>query len=243
MTEQKQKKEKKKKAKKEPTLVAVYRKRLQTARALLNPGVFQLAEGKATWILYVLLCANSVNTYVGISNDFVKRISSHVGFRKGGAVYTKRRQGIVNHDVLPWAPVLLVTGFQTNTHVRRCERLMHQPHKKKKFREWRSSFCFRAHFSGAVLKGSGIQYRQLALMFALESNPSWIKSVTLHWIRPELRNAELLKKLEDRTHKVVNENVSEANKDFLLPLHEEYKARHLKTKDVIDLTHTVPPHL
>lgn len=213
------------------TPVAIYRQRLQLARSLLSK-VFQLSEEKSSWILYVLQCGDQLHTYVGITTNFVKRLSSHVGFRASGAFYTKRRKGIVNHDILPWTPVLLVTGFKKDADVRRCERLMHQPHKKKKFREWRSSFCFRQDFGKDVQKGSGIHFRQLALMFALETNPSWIKSVTLHWIQPELRHPAILKKLEDRTDKVLNENVSEGNKDFLHPLNEEYKDRRTRSGKV-----------
>jgi hypothetical protein len=225
MQEVKEKKKKKKQpGKRKDTPVAIYRQRLQLSRTLLSE-VFQLSEEKSSWILYVLLCGDQKHSYVGITNNFVKRISSHCGFRKGGAFYTKRRKGIVNRDVLPWSPVLLVTGFTKDAHVRRCERLMHQPHKKKKFREWRGSFCFRQDFGKDVQKGSGIHFRQLALMFALETNPSWVKSVTLHWIQPELRHSAIIKKLEDRTQKVLNENVSQTNKDFLAPLHLEFRDR------------------
>ena len=52
-------------------------------------------------------------TYVGITNNFARRLRQHNGEIVGGARYTKRYR--------PWRPFIQVTGFRSKTEVLQFE--------------------------------------------------------------------------------------------------------------------------
>tara|TARA_B100001094_G_scaffold112305_1_gene108202 strand:- start:149 stop:535 length:387 start_codon:yes stop_codon:yes gene_type:complete len=73
--------------------------------------------------LVYLLC-NGNKTYVGMTNDFLKRWRQHIGDLKGGAKYTTR-------NGKDWYPILIIDGFETKREACQCEwRLKHN----KKYR-------------------------------------------------------------------------------------------------------------
>lgn len=51
--------------------------------------------------------------YVGMTNNFIRRIQQHNGHLKGGAKFTKRSQ--------EWSPVLIIDGFPTKSEAMKCE--------------------------------------------------------------------------------------------------------------------------
>ena len=57
------------------------------------------------YLVYLLKCDNL--TYIGMTNDFLRRWRQHIGDLKGGAKYTTRK----GKD---WYPILIIDGFKTN---------------------------------------------------------------------------------------------------------------------------------
>jgi putative endonuclease len=74
------------------------------------------------FLVYILKCQNL--TYIGMTNDFLKRWRQHIGDLSGGAKYTTRK----GKD---WYPILIIDGFETMKEAMQCEwKLKHN----KKFR-------------------------------------------------------------------------------------------------------------
>ena len=63
------------------------------------------------YLVYLLKCEKY--SYVGMTNDFTRRLRQHNGEIKGGARYTSRRQG--------WYPVIIIDGFQDMKSAMQCE--------------------------------------------------------------------------------------------------------------------------
>lgn len=68
--------------------------------------------------------ANTRRTYVGITNNFKRRLRQHNGEIKGGARYTRAYQ--------PWTPLFHVYGFQTKRQVLRFEWAMKHRRRSRK---------------------------------------------------------------------------------------------------------------
>ena len=64
------------------------------------------------FLVYVL--KNENKTYIGYTNDFLKRWMQHNGYLSGGAKYTSRNVGI-------WEPICIVDGFECKKEAMRCE--------------------------------------------------------------------------------------------------------------------------
>jgi predicted GIY-YIG superfamily endonuclease len=70
------------------------------------------------YLVYILKSGNY--SYVGMTNDFTKRLRQHNKEIKGGARYTSKRTD--------WYPVLIIDGFQDMKSAMQCEwRLKHFP--------------------------------------------------------------------------------------------------------------------
>ena len=65
-----------------------------------------------TYLVYILTCEN--RTYVGMTNDFMRRWRQHIGDLKGGAKYTTR----FGKD---WYPICIIDGFETMKEAMQCE--------------------------------------------------------------------------------------------------------------------------
>ena len=64
------------------------------------------------YLVYLLKCNNC--TYIGMTNDFLRRWRQHIGDLKGGARYTTRK----GKD---WYPILIIDGFKTMKEAMQCE--------------------------------------------------------------------------------------------------------------------------
>ncbi len=64
------------------------------------------------YLVYILKCKNL--TYIGMTNDFLRRWRQHIGDLKGGAKYTTRK----GKD---WYPICIIDGFQTMKEAMQCE--------------------------------------------------------------------------------------------------------------------------
>ena len=64
-----------------------------------------------SYLVYIL--KSDHYSYVGMTNDFLKRFRQHNQEIKGGAKYTSRREG--------WYPVCIIDGFQTMKEAMQCE--------------------------------------------------------------------------------------------------------------------------
>ena len=64
------------------------------------------------YVVYLLRC--KTRTYIGMTNDFLKRWRQHNGEIKGGAKYTTRHGS-------EWYPILILDGFQTMKEAMQCE--------------------------------------------------------------------------------------------------------------------------
>jgi len=64
------------------------------------------------YLVYILKCDNF--TYVGMTNNFLRRWRQHIGDLKGGAKYTTMK----GKD---WYPILIIDGFQTMSEAMQCE--------------------------------------------------------------------------------------------------------------------------
>lgn len=78
-----------------------------------------------SYICYCLRSSTNVRrTYVGITNNFKRRIRQHNGKIKGGARYT--------HAYRPWKPLFKIYGFETKRQVLRFEWAMKHRRRSKK---------------------------------------------------------------------------------------------------------------
>ena len=73
------------------------------------------------YLVYILKSDNL--SYVGMTNDFFRRWRQHIGYIKGGAKYTKKREF--------WYPICIIDGFPDKRSACQCEwRLKHcKPYK------------------------------------------------------------------------------------------------------------------
>ena len=62
----------------------------------------------------VYLLKNGNKTYIGYTNDFLKRWQQHNGYLSGGAKYTTKNVGL-------WQPICIVDGFVCKKEAMRCE--------------------------------------------------------------------------------------------------------------------------
>lgn len=85
-------------------------------------------SSKEEYVCYCLKSAptpkGAYRTYVGITNNFTRRIRQHNGEITGGARYT--------HAYRPWAPLFRVHGFKTKRDVLRFEWAMKHRRRSRK---------------------------------------------------------------------------------------------------------------
>jgi len=62
----------------------------------------------------VYLLKNDNKTYIGYTNDFLKRWMQHNKYLSGGAKYTTKNEGL-------WQPICIVDGFVCKKEAMRCE--------------------------------------------------------------------------------------------------------------------------
>ena len=62
----------------------------------------------------VYLLKNDTKTYIGYTNDFLKRWMQHNKYLSGGAKYTTKNEGL-------WQPICIVDGFVCKKEAMRCE--------------------------------------------------------------------------------------------------------------------------
>ena len=62
----------------------------------------------------VYLIKNNTKTYIGYTNDFLKRWMQHNKYLSGGAKYTTKNEGL-------WQPICIVDGFVCKKEAMRCE--------------------------------------------------------------------------------------------------------------------------
>lgn len=76
------------------------------------------------WVCYFIRSQVSLKTYVGMTNNFPRRISQHCGvIIKGGAKRTRSGR--------PWVPVLVVKGFDSKIQAMQFEWMWHHPTPRK----------------------------------------------------------------------------------------------------------------
>lgn len=93
-------------------------------------------NGKGTYLCYTITHEYKV-TYVGITNNFEKRIKQHNGVMKGGAKATRKYDN--------WKLAFYVTGFRTKGEVLSFEWHMHHP----EGRRWRKGSDYKG-FLGRI---------------------------------------------------------------------------------------------
>jgi putative endonuclease len=64
-----------------------------------------------TYLVYLITCDNLY--YIGMTNNFTRRIQQHNGILKGGAKFTKKRQD--------WNPIVMIDGFKNKQEAMQCE--------------------------------------------------------------------------------------------------------------------------
>lgn len=69
------------------------------------------------WLIYILVSENRKRTYVGVTNNFQRRIRQHNGELVGGAKATRGNR--------PWLPFLQITSLDKITALRLEWRLHH----------------------------------------------------------------------------------------------------------------------
>ena len=63
------------------------------------------------YVVYILRSGNF--SYIGMTNDFLRRWRQHNKILKGGARYTSKREG--------WTPICIIDGFKTKVEAMQCE--------------------------------------------------------------------------------------------------------------------------
>ncbi len=76
-------------------------------------------------LVYCIVKPGIVNTYVGYTVDWDRRIRQHNNDLAGGARYTT---ALINKGTGPWRPLFHVTGFKTQRHAKQLEWLLHSTH-------------------------------------------------------------------------------------------------------------------
>ena len=57
------------------------------------------------YLVYIIVSDNL--SYIGMTNDFLKRWQQHNGYLKGGARYTSKKSN--------WTPICIIDGFKTKS--------------------------------------------------------------------------------------------------------------------------------
>lgn len=83
-------------------------------------------ECLSKYSVYVLESGDRERTYVGLTNNLVKRLRQHNGIIKGGARYTSMKTN--------WKLACLVHGFNTDSQARKLEWRMHHTRTSGKFK-------------------------------------------------------------------------------------------------------------
>lgn len=63
------------------------------------------------YLVYILRSDN--RSYIGMTNDFLKRWLQHNKYLKGGAKYTSKYNN--------WSPICIIDGFKTKSEAMQCE--------------------------------------------------------------------------------------------------------------------------
>ena len=63
------------------------------------------------YLVYILQSGN--HSYIGMTNDFMRRWSQHNKFLKGGAKYTLKYDN--------WSPICIIDGFKNKSEAMQCE--------------------------------------------------------------------------------------------------------------------------
>ena len=63
------------------------------------------------YLVYIIVSDNL--SYIGMTNDFLKRWQQHNGYLKGGARYTSKKTN--------WTPICIIDGFKTKSEAMQCE--------------------------------------------------------------------------------------------------------------------------
>ena len=89
----------------------------------------------------VYLIKNENKTYIGYTNDFLKRWQQHNGYLKGGAKYTTNNIGY-------WEPICIIDGFECKCEAMRCEwRLKRVKGYEKRLQQINYIFCNEKKFT------------------------------------------------------------------------------------------------
>ncbi len=72
------------------------------------------------YLVYIIKSDNK--NYVGMTNNFFRRLRQHNGEIKGGAKYTTR------YKTSPWYPILIIDGFDTMKEAMQCEWKLKRKH-------------------------------------------------------------------------------------------------------------------
>jgi predicted GIY-YIG superfamily endonuclease len=70
-----------------------------------------MANTSDNYVVYILRSGNF--SYIGMTNDFLRRWRQHNKIIKGGARYTSKREG--------WTPICIIDGFKTKVEAMQCE--------------------------------------------------------------------------------------------------------------------------
>ena len=66
-----------------------------------------------SYSVYIIKSASGNQTYVGMTNNFARRIRQHNGEIQGGATYT--------HRAVDWYPICIIDGFETMVEAMQAE--------------------------------------------------------------------------------------------------------------------------
>jgi len=70
-----------------------------------------MANTSDIYMVYILRSGKF--SYIGMTNDFLRRWKQHNKILKGGARYTSKREG--------WTPICIIDGFKTKVEAMQCE--------------------------------------------------------------------------------------------------------------------------
>ena len=91
------------------------------------------------FLVYVL--KNNTKTYIGYTNDFLKRWKQHNKYISGGAKYTTNNVGY-------WEPICIIDGFECKCEAMRCEwRLKRVRGYEKRLQQINNIFCNEKKFT------------------------------------------------------------------------------------------------
>ena len=64
-----------------------------------------------SYLVYIIICDNLY--YIGMTNNFERRIQQHNSILSGGAKFTKKKSD--------WKPICIIDGFINKSEVMQCE--------------------------------------------------------------------------------------------------------------------------